>query len=131
MQRHFRASKPGTAIDAASAFEARADVRADLVTAAVFEGAVVLRARGLALVFLGVSLSYVVGLPLGAWAGLGWGWRVPTWAAAALTAVSGLALWLAVPRGTHGAAGHPQRGPHRLPHRALRPIFAAVSVPGW
>jgi len=63
------------------------------------------RARGLALVFLGVSLSYVIGLPLGAWAGLGWGWRVPTWAATALTAAAGLALWLAVPPASRASGG--------------------------
>ena len=63
------------------------------------------RARGLALVFLGVSLSYVIGLPLGAWAGLGWGWRVPTWVATGLTAAAGLALWLAVPPGRRAPGG--------------------------
>jgi DHA1 family inner membrane transport protein len=83
------------------------------------------RARGLALVFLGVSLSYVVGLPLGAWAGLGWGWRVPTWAAAALTAVSGLALWLAVPRDTPSAAGPALAGFARLLRdRAALAVFS-------
>jgi DHA1 family inner membrane transport protein len=33
--------------------------------------------RALALVFLGISLSYVVGVPLGAWLGLRHGWPVP------------------------------------------------------
>ena len=63
------------------------------------------RARGLALVFLGVSLSYVVGLPLGTWAGFGWGWRVPAWGATALTVAAGVALWLAVPGGVPARGG--------------------------
>lgn len=33
--------------------------------------------KALSLVFLGMSLSYVIGLPLGAWVGLQFGWRVP------------------------------------------------------
>ena len=35
------------------------------------------RGRALSLVFLGMSLSYVVGLPLGAWLGFRYGWQVP------------------------------------------------------
>ena len=35
------------------------------------------RGRALALVFIGVSMSYVIGLPLGAWLGLRYGWHVP------------------------------------------------------
>lgn len=35
------------------------------------------RGRALSIVFLGISLSYVVGIPLGAWLGLRFGWRVP------------------------------------------------------
>lgn len=35
------------------------------------------RGKALSLTFLGMSLSYVVGVPLGAWVGLQWGWRWP------------------------------------------------------
>lgn len=35
------------------------------------------RGRALSLVFLGISLSYVVGVPLGAWLGLRYGWHTP------------------------------------------------------
>lgn len=48
------------------------------------------RGQALALVFLGVSLSYVVGLPLGAWLGLRFGWHWPI-AAVALAAVAAAA----------------------------------------
>ena len=33
--------------------------------------------KALSLTFLGMSMSYVVGLPLGAWLGLRYGWRMP------------------------------------------------------
>ncbi len=42
-----------------------------------------LRGRALSLVFLGISLSYVIGLPLGAWFGLRHGWQAPVLAVAA------------------------------------------------
>jgi DHA1 family inner membrane transport protein len=35
------------------------------------------RGRALSLVFVGVSMSYVIGLPLGAWLGFRHGWHVP------------------------------------------------------
>lgn len=56
------------------------------------------RGKALSLVFLGMSLSYVVGVPLGAWLGLNFGWRVPVWTAAATTALCALAVALWVPR---------------------------------
>jgi DHA1 family inner membrane transport protein len=37
------------------------------------------RGRALAIVFLGISLSYAVGVPLGAWLAFRFGWRVPLW----------------------------------------------------
>ena len=56
------------------------------------------RGKALALVFLGISLSYVVGVPLGAWLGLQYGWHVPIWLVLGLSvaALAAVALW--VPR---------------------------------
>lgn len=42
-----------------------------------------LRGRALSVSFLGMSLSYAIGLPLGAWMGFAWGWRTPVWAVVA------------------------------------------------
>jgi DHA1 family inner membrane transport protein len=42
------------------------------------------RGQALAFVFLGISLAYVVGVPLGAWLGLQYGWHVPIWLVVAL-----------------------------------------------
>jgi predicted MFS family arabinose efflux permease len=48
-----------------------------------------LRGRALSITFLGMSISYAVGLPIGAWLGFEFGWRVPVWLSAA---ASGAAL---------------------------------------
>ena len=51
------------------------------------------RGRALSRTFLGMSLSYVLGMPLGAWVGLALGWRWPL-ALVALLAL-GLVWWMA------------------------------------
>ena len=56
------------------------------------------RGQALAFVFLGISLSYVVGLPLGAWLGFERGWQAPLWAATAASALALLAVAVWVPR---------------------------------
>jgi DHA1 family inner membrane transport protein len=55
------------------------------------------RGQALAFVFLGMSLSYVVGVPLGAWLGLRYGWQVPVWLVTALSALALAAVALRVP----------------------------------
>lgn len=56
------------------------------------------RGRALALVFLGMSLSYVIGMPLGAWLGLEYGWRIPVFGVAGAAALCCAALYGLVPR---------------------------------
>jgi DHA1 family inner membrane transport protein len=56
------------------------------------------RGQALSLVFLGMSLSYVVGVPFGAWLGFNHGWRVPLGVAAAASALSLAAVAALVPR---------------------------------
>lgn len=55
------------------------------------------RSKALALAFLGISLSYVIGVPLGAWAGLHLGWQWPIAAVAACAAAAALLLALRLP----------------------------------
>jgi MFS transporter, DHA1 family, inner membrane transport protein len=55
------------------------------------------RGQALSLVFLGMSLSYVVGLPFVAWIGLVWGWRVALASTTVLAAIAWLALAWKVP----------------------------------
>lgn len=54
------------------------------------------RGRALSLSFLGISLSYAVGVPLGTWLGYAHGWQAPLWlvAGCCLLALAILAIWL-------------------------------------
>lgn len=56
------------------------------------------RGQALSLTFLGMSLSYVIGLPLGAWLGLRFGWRLPMFGVAALSALMLVLVSLRLPR---------------------------------
>ncbi|WP_280151021.1 MFS transporter [Piscinibacter sp. XHJ-5] len=56
------------------------------------------RGRALSLVFLGISLSYVVGLPLGAWLGFRFGWQWPIALVAMLALLSFGALLVLLPK---------------------------------
>jgi MFS transporter, DHA1 family, inner membrane transport protein len=56
------------------------------------------RGQALALTFLGMSLSYVIGVPLGAWLGLAFGWHVPIWVVVGACAVALAAVAYGVPR---------------------------------
>lgn len=56
------------------------------------------RGQALSLVFLGMSLSYVIGLPLGAWLGLRFGWRVPLAGVAALTVLMLVLVSVSIPQ---------------------------------
>ena len=55
------------------------------------------RGRALSLVFLGMSLSYVVGVPIGAWLGFRFGWQWPIGMVAALSLLSCVALRVLCP----------------------------------
>jgi len=55
------------------------------------------RGKALAFVFLGISLSYVVGLPLGSWLGGRYGWHAPIWVVTGAAVVALAALAWAVP----------------------------------
>ena len=46
------------------------------------------RGKALSLTFVGMSLSYVIGVPLGSWLGLATSWQVPVWLFAALAAAA-------------------------------------------
>ena len=56
------------------------------------------RSRALSLVFVGISLSYVIGLPLGAWLGFRYGWQWPIALVAGLSGLASLLLALVLPR---------------------------------
>ena len=56
------------------------------------------RGRALSLVFLGVSLSYVIGLPLGAWLGFRYGWQWPVRGVCVAATMLIVLLFVALPR---------------------------------
>ena len=56
------------------------------------------RGRALSLVFIGISLSYVIGLPLGAWLGFAHGWQLPIALVAVLSGVASVVLAFVLPR---------------------------------
>ena len=85
--------------------------------------------QALSLTFLGMSLSYVIGLPLGTWLGLRFGWRLPMFGVAALAALMLLLVSLGVPRsiGAPGASfnglGLAVRRPEALRTLALTLLY--------
>jgi predicted MFS family arabinose efflux permease len=56
------------------------------------------RGRALSLTFLGMSLSYALGVPLGTWLGLTYGWQVPVWLVAGASVAVTTLLWALLPR---------------------------------
>lgn len=57
------------------------------------------RGRALALVFMGLTVAMVLGVPAGSWVAYAYGWRATFSIVAALAAAMTVALWLGVPRG--------------------------------
>lgn len=57
------------------------------------------RGRALALVFMGITVAGVIGVPAGAWIAYGPGWRAAFGLVALLSAAGALLLWLRVPAG--------------------------------
>jgi len=80
-----------------------------MFTAAVSAYAVMLvapalRGRALSTVFLGMSVSYAVALPIGAWLGFNYGWHAPVWLCAAASLAALLAATVLLPKGAMTAS---------------------------
>ncbi|MES2936548.1 MAG: MFS transporter [Pseudomonadota bacterium] len=94
------------------------------------------RGRALSISFLGISLSYAIGLPLGTWLGFGFGWRTPVWLVAACCLPMALLLVALLParidapgigfRGLRQAAAQP--AVQRVWARTLLYFIAIFSV---
>jgi predicted MFS family arabinose efflux permease len=63
-----------------------------------------LRGRALSVTFLGMSVSYAVGIPIGAWLGFEYGWRVPVWLSAGASLAALISVHWLVP-GNMASAG--------------------------
>ncbi len=55
--------------------------------------------RALSTTFLGMSISYAVALPIGAWLGFEYGWRIPVWLCVAASMAALLAATVLLPKG--------------------------------
>ncbi len=58
-----------------------------------------LRGRALSTVFLGMSISYAVALPIGAWLGFAYGWHTPVWLCAIASLAALMAATVLLPKG--------------------------------
>lgn len=61
------------------------------------------QASAIALMFTGLTLANVLGVPFGTWLGQAWGWRATFWAVTAvgLAALAAIAAWVPASRGQH------------------------------
>jgi len=62
-----------------------------------------LRGRALSLTNVGQGISYAIGVPVGTWLGLEFGWRLPLWLATGASLSILLLAWNWVPRQLHDA----------------------------
>lgn len=89
------------------------------------------RASAIALMFTGLTVATVLGVPFGTWLGQGYGWRATFWAVTVVGVVAFAILALLVPR----SAGEPETGDWRADLRALmRPqvlLALATTVVGF
>jgi DHA1 family inner membrane transport protein len=91
------------------------------------------RGKALAVVFMGMSLSYLTGLPLGTWLAETQGWRAPLWLVTACAALATLALRWLVPGGVQAPGASLQgigvvlrQGPVMISLAITALYFAAV-----
>ena len=70
-----------------------------------------LRGRALSTVFLGMSVSYAVALPIGAWMGFTYGWHAPVWLCTAASLAALLAATALLPKGVVTASAGSCRSP--------------------
>ncbi|CAM4087772.1 MFS transporter [Bordetella tumulicola] len=63
------------------------------------------QASAIALMFTGLTLANVLGVPFGTWLGQAWGWRSTFWAVTVvgLAAMLAIAIWVPRSRGDHGS----------------------------
>lgn len=67
------------------------------------------KSAAIALMFTGLTLANVLGVPAGGWIGAAWGWRATFWAVSALGVLALAGVWRLVPRHlpAMGAGGGP------------------------
>jgi DHA1 family inner membrane transport protein len=83
------------------------------------------RGQALALTFLGISLSYVVGVPIGAWLALAYEWHAPVWLFTALSALACVAVVWRVPADIRAPGANFAGVPALL---ARRDVLAVLAI---
>lgn len=86
------------------------------------------RARTMAFVFLGWSLSAVVGLPAGAWIGTHYGYRTALWLIAGLATLGTLIGYVQIPRALHVAVITSQAWRALVKHPALTRVVSVTMI---
>lgn len=93
------------------------------------------RGKALAVVFMGMSMSYMTGLPLGSWLAETQGWRAPLWLVTGCAGLVTLALWGLVPRhvqalgaSLQGIGAVLRQGPVMISLAITALYFAAVFI---
>lgn len=88
------------------------------------------QASAIALMFTGLTLANVLGVPFGTWLGQAWGWRSTFWAVTAVGVVAMLAIATWVPR-SRGDQGGDLRGELRALGRPQVLLGFAMTVLGF
>lgn len=86
------------------------------------------RARTMAFVFLGWSLSAVVGMPLGAWIGTHFGFRTAMWGVAGLAAVGTIIGYVQLPRTLHVATITAEAWRSLIAHPTLMRVVSVTMI---
>lgn len=88
------------------------------------------RGRAITFVFLGWSLSSVIGMPLHAWLGETFGWRWAFTTVAGLSAAAAVAVWRVMPDGVKPAPLSLAQWRQVLGHPVLMAIVAVTALSG-
>ena len=88
------------------------------------------RGRAITFIFLGWSLASVLGLPLSAWLGETYGWRVAYFAVAALSIVAALWVFRVIPDGVRPAALSLRAWKDVLTHPVLMAMVLVTALSG-
>lgn len=86
------------------------------------------RGRAITFIFLGWSLSSVIGMPMHAWIGETFGWAVAFGVVALLSAAAALAVWRALPDGIRPAALSRQAWRGTLTHPLLMGVVGVTAL---
>jgi len=89
------------------------------------------RASAISIMFSGLTIATVTGVPLGTYLGQQWGWRVSFWAIAAIGIAALIANVLLVPRGLRRSARTPFREQAKLLSNVRILLVLAITALGY